>query len=138
MYGTNQSNIQGTIVTLTGTVTYKYDDSIKADRTSLQEAIWHGVTLKGGGILSTPMDDAAWAWYNTASAAVASNPEFLNYVYVLNPGPAPPGYAPPGSLGEAQSMLYAQIPEPASLIVWSLIATISYLGVTAWRRQARG
>ena len=141
MYGTNQSEITG------GGFTY-HDTS--ADRTALQEAIWQGVlTLASPGHPShslglprpgqttggtEPMTTEAWAWYDTAVAAVASNPEFLNYVYVVNPGPAPDGYY---GFGEAQSMLYAHTPEPASIIVWSLIATVSYLGVTIWRRRAR-
>jgi hypothetical protein len=135
MYGTNQSAITGTY---NGNV-YSYTDGYD-NRTSLQEAIWHGVIRKADGRTLTdppnaePMSDAAWAWYNTAASAVNNAPEFINYVYVVNPGPAPQGY--PG-YGEAQSMLYAQTPEPVSIIVWSLIATTSYLGVTVWRRQAR-
>jgi hypothetical protein len=147
MYGTDQSAITG----IWNGHTYAYDDNSYDDKTSLQEAIWRGVNRLYGGNLTAPpdaepMSDAAKAWYQTAYDAVnvAKPPEFLNYVYVVNPGPKPDGY--PGHYykdgveyftSESQSMLYA-IPEPASIIVWFLITTVSCLGVTAWRRQARG
>jgi hypothetical protein len=36
-----------------------------------------------------------------------------------------------------QIYISSAIPEPASIVVWSLIATVSCLGVTVWRRRAR-
>ncbi len=131
MYGTNPSAITGKV----GQTQYTYDDS-DLSKTYLQEAIWHGVTRLIGGTLTDPPDaeplsSIASAWYDTAANAVASNPEFLNYVYVVNPG-----YY---GTSQSQSMLYAYIPEPASVIIWSLIASGSMLGVLRiWRRRRVG
>lgn len=134
MYGTNQAAITGMI----DATTYTYNNDLVDDRTSLQEAIWHGV-LQGygntGQPLSTLMDNAAWAWYDTALAAIGGvgelddpNNPIYGLVRVVNPG----YYS---GQTEAQSQLYA-IPEPASLFVWSLfMAGGSCLGMWVWRRR---
>jgi hypothetical protein len=113
---------------------YNYTDTFD-DKTSLQLAIWHGVENPTGtplAISAYNTDLQAKKWFATATAAVSDPnnlPSFLNAVRVMNPG----YYS---GTTQAQSMLYA-IPEPASIIVWSLIATVCWLGVTAWRRRAR-
>jgi hypothetical protein len=127
MYGTNQL----------ANYTNSYND-----KTSLQEAIWHGVL--GGGIngssLNMTFDTTAQTWFAAAVTATgetwSGNKLTLegttwadaDLVRVMNPG----YYS---GITEAQSQLYA-IPEPASLIVWSLfMAGGSWLGMRVWRRR---
>jgi hypothetical protein len=117
----------------------------------LQLAIWHGVWM--GGNSNNPLimysnaactvdaylnDPAALALYGAASGLLNSSNAAVkalaqseaDSIWVLNPGIK-------GQSTQNQSQLY-EIPEPASIIVWSLIATVSCLGVTVWRRRARG
>ncbi len=135
-YGVNQEAITGTYTyttywwgkKTTTTTTYTYSDSYK-DRTSLQEAIWHGVQNSEGESLGTSMSDAARAWYSTAVAAVAADPDawFLDCVFVLNPGTSSSRC---GSSSQAQSVLYANtssVPEPATMVVWSLLGLAALL-----------
>jgi hypothetical protein len=128
MYGTNWNAITGQI----GSTTYTYNNDV-ASKTSLQEAIWHGVNRLIGGTLTDPpdaepYDTVAQLWYDTAHDAIINGDTgMLDYVYVVNPG-----YY---GTSQSQSMLYACIPEPASFIIWSLIAGGSMLGVLVLRRR---
>jgi hypothetical protein len=121
MYGTNWAAIDDG----SGNV---YNDTTQ-DRIDLQRAIWHGVTLSDSTILTTPMDAIALGWYNTALAAVTSGADisYLSAIRVLNPG----YYNYPT---EAQSVLYA-IPEPLSIIAWSLLGLS--VGLTYWFRRRK-
>ena len=111
----------------------------------LQMAIWHGVWTKGGVRLDMYLADgktsaygpAAADLYELADAAFAdTDPVRLaqaqaeaDCVYVLNP-------ASGGVNGtQAQSMLYA-VPEPATILVWSLLGA-SWLGIRVWRHGRR-
>jgi hypothetical protein len=110
----------------------------------VQLAIWSGVQLTTGGVDIRPLTD--FIFYNTnhsqtaysldtnaqtlygdAVLALKNNPTQAqaeaDSIWVLNPGT------------NNQSMLF-EIPEPASLIVWSLfMAGGSGLGMWVWRRR---
>ncbi|MFZ1932255.1 MAG: hypothetical protein WCB27_04445 [Thermoguttaceae bacterium] len=112
----------------------------------LQEAIWEGVQNPVGtalsdpaqGDLATPLDANASAMWNQAHAAVqaAPNGPWVEGVQILNiyPDYGYPGY--PYDSGEGQSMLFA-VPEPATMIVWSLLGVASWLGTRVWRQGRR-
>jgi hypothetical protein len=111
----------------------------------LQVAIWHGVwahgvvgtslemTLAGGGsAYGTAAQDLYGLAHDalTTGSGVAQAGAEANSVYVLSP-------ADGGVNGtQVQSMLYA-IPEPATIVVWSLLGAGTWLGMRVSRRGRR-
>jgi hypothetical protein len=113
--------------------------------TELQEAIWAGVLGGGssGKQLSdpsnsspTPLDPIiAGGWYADAVTAVTKYPDgpWVTSVWVLNPDTS----TNPEDSPQVQSMLYEVVPEPATMIVWSLLGAASWLGMSVVRKGRR-
>ena len=116
--------------------------------TDLQVAIWHGVWAHGD--VATPLDmftdpactlsaydndQAAQDLYNLASNAFILSEGITrdplaqikaDSIWVLNPA---------DGNTQAQSMLY-EVPEPATMIVWTLLGIAGWLATMVWRRRA--
>ncbi|MGO9113055.1 MAG: hypothetical protein ACLP9L_27805 [Thermoguttaceae bacterium] len=139
----------------------------QAHEISLQEAIWqntyvnpfnsNGVSTGNASpvVLNTPADAQALAWSADAQAAVAAmytsfatdgSGDYIGYngltaaglgldnsVKILNPS-----YTDgTGKVVQVQSMLYSTVPEPASLIVWSVLGAGAAMALRRRRSVAR-
>jgi hypothetical protein len=115
-----------------------------SNRTSLQLAIWHGVTngVKPLADIDHAVNPSAYimdaqsiTWYNAAAGYVASHPNDPIYSSVRVVNPVTLGWNKGDyDTGQVQSMLYA-IPEPVSILVWSLIVGAGVLGIVITRRK---
>lgn len=118
-----------------------------ASDTLLQEAIWHGVVkISGGGSLlgsdyNLYTGSLAETWFGAAAQAttglasgwtvsdlvIGHQWADADMVWVINPGAS--------ASSQSQSMLY-ETPEPATLVVWSVLGVGGWLGIRMRRRRS--